>query len=480
MNPTARRTAPALLASLALVLTACSGTSEEGSTTPDPTTSSSSATATPTESPSPTSSDEAAVVEIPDTPVGAQVTWTLAALVPEAAVDPTDAESRLAPAALAQLDGAGLAAAFASIAPTGPWEPIGYEGDDSAALVQLRDSAGERLDLTVVLGEDGLIEQLNFQPGFEHTAATSWTELDAAVAALPADTTLVVTDVTDPAAPREVFASGEDGAFPVGSIFKLYVLGAVTDAVEAGTISWDDTLTVTDDVKSLPSGELQDAPDGTELTVRDAATKMIGISDNTATDMLIGLVGREAVEAQLAVMGHSDPSLNTPFLTTRELFVLGWGEDAAPREEWAAAPDAEARRAVLDALPPGRPQVDPLDVVEAVWGQGLDWFATPEDLVAAHLALQEKAATPAGEPLAAILGTNPGFAPEVVETFDTVAFKGGSSMGVFALSWFVSGPEGDHVITLQTRSESQGDVAQARTFFAQAQDAATLLGSEQG
>lgn len=476
-----RRHAPALVAAaVALALGACSGAAEhptDASTTgsAEP----SSASSTTEEAAAPQETEAVEVVEIPATPVGEQVTWTLAGLVPDAVVDAADAEARLSPAVLAQMDGAGLAEALASVAPTGPWEPISYEGDDTTALVGLQDSTGERIDLTLVLDGDGLIEQLLFQPGYDHVAATSWEELDTAVAALPADTTLVVTDVSDPAAPQETFSVGDDGAFPVGSVFKLYVLGAVTDAVAAGTMAWEDTLTVTDDLKSLPSGELQDAPAGTEVTVREAATQMIAISDNTATDMLIDAVGRETVEAQLAVMGHHDPALNTPLLTTRDLFVLGWGDGGANREAWATGDEA-ARRAILEALPAGPPAVDPLTITAAVWQDDLDWFATPQDLVTAHLALQEKAETPAGEPLTEILGTNPGFGSEVAQTFDEVAFKGGSSMGVLALTFFVSGPEGDHVITLQSRSADQTDVADARPYFAAAQDAAALLGTDAG
>ena len=471
MSPT-RRTATALLApTLALTLAACSGTAPKDST-PSPSSPSSTSTST-SASPSPDATT-AAVVDIPQTPVGIQVQWTLDALVPEASVDPADAESRLTPAALAQLDGAALAAAFASIAPTGPWEPIAYEGDDSQAMVQLRDSTGERLDLTVVLSADGLIEQLHFAPGFEHTAATSWDELETAVAALPAETNLVVTDVSDPASPREIVAVGQDSAFPVGSIFKLYVLGAVTDAGAEGTLAWDDVLVVTDDVKSLPSGLLQDAPDGTEITVQEAALQMISISDNTATDMLIDAVGRDAVQDQLAVMGHSDPDLNIPFLTTRELFLLGWADGGANRAGWAAAA-ASTRDQILADLPAGRPQVAVTDVVEPVWQDGIDWFASPTDLVAAQVALQEKAKTEAGAPLAEILGTNAGIVPELAATFDSLAFKGGSSMGVFALSWYVSGEHGDHVVTLQARTENTADIGDARAYFASAQDALALI-----
>ena len=294
------------------------------------------------------------------------------------------------------------------------------------------------------------------------------------MAALPAETNLVVTDVSDPASPREIVAVGQDSAFPVGSIFKLYVLGAVTDAVAEGTLAWDDVLVVTDDVKSLPSGLLQDAPDGTEITVQEAALQMISISDNTATDMLIDAVGRDAVQDQLAVMGHSDPDLNIPFLTTRELFLLGWADGGANRAGWAAA-DASTRDQILADLPAGRPQVAVTDVVEPVWQDGIDWFASPTDLVAAQVALQEKAKTEAGAPLAEILGTNAGIVPELAATFDSLAFKGGSSMGVFALSWYVSGEHGDHVVTLQARTENTADIGDARAYFASAQDALALI-----
>ena len=79
MSPT-RRTATALLApTLALTLAACSGTAPKDST-PSPSSPSSTSTST-SASPSPDATT-AAVVDIPQTPVGIQVQWTLDALVP--------------------------------------------------------------------------------------------------------------------------------------------------------------------------------------------------------------------------------------------------------------------------------------------------------------------------------------------------------------------------------------------------------------
>jgi beta-lactamase class A len=104
---------------------------------------------------------------------------------------------------------------------------------------------------------------------------------------------------------------------PLGSAFKLYVLDALARAITAGTVSWDQRLTLTSQLTSLPSGELSTEPAGTQVTVLQAAEDMISSSDNTAADLLLTLVGRTAVESAAVASGMADPALDTPFLTTR-------------------------------------------------------------------------------------------------------------------------------------------------------------------
>ena len=84
-----------------------------------------------------------------------------------------------------------------------------------------------------------------------------------------------------------------------------------------GQVSWNQDLTVTAALKSGGSGSLQDVPAGTRVSVRQTALQMISISDNTAADMLIHLVGRSAVQAQDR-QWSAHAALNVPFLTTRE------------------------------------------------------------------------------------------------------------------------------------------------------------------
>ena len=75
-------------------------------------------------------------------------------------------------------------------------------------------------------------------------------------------------------------------------------------------------MTLTDDVKSLQSGELRYQPDGTTVSVQDAATKMISISDNTAPDLLARAVGGSGTVADVLAsmgMGAASQRATLPF-----------------------------------------------------------------------------------------------------------------------------------------------------------------------
>jgi beta-lactamase class A len=48
-------------------------------------------------------------------------------------------------------------------------------------------------------------------------------------------------------------------------MFKLFVLGAVAKQVQAQRVSWTQPIVIRDDLKSLPSGVLQNDPDGTTV-----------------------------------------------------------------------------------------------------------------------------------------------------------------------------------------------------------------------
>src|SRR5215469_3326003 len=129
-----------------------------------------------------------------------------------------------------------------------------------------------------------------------------------------------------------------DQTLAVGSAFKLAVLSAVKKQVDAHRMSWTQILTVRTQWKSLPSGVLQTWPDGSPLTLNSVAALAISQSDNTAADLLAHAVGRSAVEAE-------SPH-NTPFLTTREAFILKDPANSALLAKWRAG-NSTGRGALL-------------------------------------------------------------------------------------------------------------------------------------
>lgn len=417
-------------------------------------------------------------VVLPGSPVGQQAQWVLDAVNADDAVPVQETGERLAQVMLDAASAEELAAVLEQVRAGRPWTPTAHEEQGPQSVTTIRSDDAGTFDMSVAVDDAGLIAGLFFgEPEGDREPATSWAELEEQAAALGGDVSLTVTRASDGELGERVLEVLPDGvratdARPIGSIFKLYVLGALVQAVEEGRIGWDDPLTVTDDVRSLPSGELQDAPTGTVVSVREAAGKMISISDNTATDLVIQAVGRERVEAALADLGHSDPPRNVPLLTTRDLFRIGWQDDGALRDEWADG-DAAERRALLDGLPGGVLDVPVSALTDVVWTEGADWFATPDDIARAHLRLAELAATPAGEPVRGILAANPGL-PDP-ERFDHVAFKGGSSVGTLALSYLVEDGDDAWTVVVQAAARDAADLERQSAYSGLAADAAALL-----
>ncbi len=81
-----------------------------------------------------------------------------------------------------------------------------------------------------------------------------------------------------------------DRIFPAASTIKLPILVAFFEAVDAGRIKLDETLEVKRSLIASGSGTLQYSP-GAKLSALATATKMIVISDNTATNMIVNRLG---------------------------------------------------------------------------------------------------------------------------------------------------------------------------------------------
>jgi beta-lactamase class A len=79
--------------------------------------------------------------------------------------------------------------------------------------------------------------------------------------------------------------------FPAASTIKVPVLIAFFQDVDAGKIRLDEKITMRKDLIAPESGDMQFLPPGAQFSALETATKMITISDNTATNMLIDRLG---------------------------------------------------------------------------------------------------------------------------------------------------------------------------------------------
>lgn len=89
-----------------------------------------------------------------------------------------------------------------------------------------------------------------------------------------------------------------DRPMETASTIKLALLTEVFDRIKAGTLHLADKYTVTKADQVGGTGIIQDLDVGDSLTIKDLATLMVIVSDNTATDVLFRAVGGPAVVAR--------------------------------------------------------------------------------------------------------------------------------------------------------------------------------------
>ncbi|MFG2114922.1 serine hydrolase [Streptomyces sp. NPDC048718] len=342
----------------------------------------------------------------------------------------------------------------------GPFTVEEYEPVAHKAWIVLAGACGARHTLSLTLDSTGLVRLFTLRPETVIPYVSTWAEVEDALrtpgirhSVLAARLAPAKPDSpASPAGPEILHESAAGLSMPTGSAYKLFLLRALLRAVEEGRVSWDDEVVVRPESRSLPTGDMQELPDGTRVSVRETATKMIAISDNTAADLILELLGRRAVEDSLADAGHHDPALLRPFLTSREFFELGWG-DPARLAEWARRDEA-GRRALLREID-GPLTVGLADLGETVHRTGLDWFMNAYDVLRVLDGLRRDSARDTTGTAERILTANPGL-PVDRDRWSRVYFKAGSSPGVMMYAWLFEDAGGEAwVLVLRQSADEQ-------------------------
>ncbi len=101
-------------------------------------------------------------------------------------------------------------------------------------------------------------------------------------------------------------AIGADAKVRTASTIKLPILCALAAEVARGHVKWDERLTVGAADKVGGTGVVRELADGSTLAVRDLATLMIVVSDNTATNLILDRISADIVNGYLDTVGLTE------------------------------------------------------------------------------------------------------------------------------------------------------------------------------
>jgi beta-lactamase class A len=108
-------------------------------------------------------------------------------------------------------------------------------------------------------------------------------------------------------------------SMPAASTIKIPVMVEVFSQLQSGKFDLQKRVLLTAADKDWGSGDLCEAPAGTTYPISVLLDKMIDISDNTATNMLIRLVGRRTINRDMSYLGLRHTKL------TEDIRTGDWG-----------------------------------------------------------------------------------------------------------------------------------------------------------
>lgn len=155
--------------------------------------------------------------------------------------------------------------------------------------------------------------------------------------------------------PREIIAHNPEIVFPAASLAKLPILvelarrlagpdntplrlgtrnsapGGRPGGTQESAYTWETRLEVPEEARVPSDGVLANLLPGLRPTIHDLAHLMITISDNTASNMLLDLLGVDAINASMRELGLKETRLERRF--------IDFEARRAGRDNWTTAAD---------------------------------------------------------------------------------------------------------------------------------------------
>ena len=101
----------------------------------------------------------------------------------------------------------------------------------------------------------------------------------------------------------QTYALNADERVRTASTIKIAVMIEAFARVTEGKAKWTDEVILTKEKKVSGSGILGELSDGLKLTLRDAVSLMMILSDNTATNLVLDVLTTDAVNARMESLG---------------------------------------------------------------------------------------------------------------------------------------------------------------------------------
>lgn len=117
----------------------------------------------------------------------------------------------------------------------------------------------------------------------------------------PGEQAVFIKDLTD----EETLCFNEKAVFPSASTIKLVIMACLLDQVKTGRLSLEDPVVLTEEMCTGGDGILKELSAGHRFSLREILTLMIIVSDNTATNILIQLLGMDAINEMAGRLGLS-------------------------------------------------------------------------------------------------------------------------------------------------------------------------------
>ena len=105
------------------------------------------------------------------------------------------------------------------------------------------------------------------------------------------------------------------------SMIKVFILATTMEIVKDGNLSLDQPLTLNYYDKVGGAGILGGYPDGSTLSLREVLRLMIIHSDNTATNMIINLVGMDTINDYIREKGYNDTILQRKMMDMDAIYA---------------------------------------------------------------------------------------------------------------------------------------------------------------